>query len=260
MSDKKVKIPLIVMQTWKDKNIPAHWKSSQNAIRNIMPHWKYVLMTDEDNRNFCAKHFPDFLPIYDSFEYGIMRADAIRYMWLYINGGLYLDLDIEVTKPFDDLFYEDHDIYGVRSGNYKKFYTNAIMASKPRVPFWLKCIEDMKVPYRTWQIGKHLKVMRTTGPLMLSKMLIDHEPDIGQMPAELLTACTVCDPKPCNIKSGYAKTLEGSSWVAWDTKVYTFCACNSGKIMVVLLSIILVLIFVYILYRRSLNGPSRFER
>jgi len=109
----KVKIPLIIMQTWKNDSIPLHWRPSKEGILKNMPHWKYILMTDEDNRKFCEKHFPDFLPYYDAFEYPIMRADAIRYMHLYIHGGLYIDLDIEVKKALDPLFYEDHDLYFV---------------------------------------------------------------------------------------------------------------------------------------------------
>jgi inositol phosphorylceramide mannosyltransferase catalytic subunit len=236
----KVKIPLIIMQTWKTDKVPNHWIPSQKGIKTHMPHWKYVLMTDEDNRNFCKKHFPDFLPYYDAFEYPIMKADAIRYMFLYVNGGLYIDLDIEVRKPLDDLFYEDHNLYLVRSGTFGSYYTNAFMASKPGQSFWLECIEEMKKPYKTWQVGKHLKVMRSTGPLMLTSMVNNQLPTIGELPSDLL-GCSVCDPKPFYKEDNYVAILEGSSWIGSDTKTYIFFTCHWKYVIFFIIFMVVIL-------------------
>ena len=97
----RVKIPMIIMQTWKTKTVPEHWKSSPESIKNLMPDWEHVLMTDDDNRKFIQEYFPQYLTTFDEFEYGIQRADFIRYAWLYINGGLYLDLDYELVEPLE---------------------------------------------------------------------------------------------------------------------------------------------------------------
>src|SRR5437762_1813333 len=110
-------IPRRIMQTWKTKNVPEHWKPSPLSIRQHMPDWEYTLMTDEDNRKFVAEHFPDFLPYYDRFPYPIQRADAIRYCWLYIHGGVYLDLDTVVQKSLEPLFEDGGDLFLVASGN-----------------------------------------------------------------------------------------------------------------------------------------------
>jgi mannosyltransferase OCH1-like enzyme len=86
-------IPKLIMQTWKTNELPDKWKPTQLSINRYMSDWKYILMTDEMNRNFIIHHFPNFLPYYDAFPYPIQRADAIRYAWLYVHGGLYLDCD-----------------------------------------------------------------------------------------------------------------------------------------------------------------------
>jgi mannosyltransferase OCH1-like enzyme len=114
----EVHIPKIIMQTWKNNILPDEWKVSQTSIYKYMSSWKYILLNDDDNRNFIIKHFPDFLSYYDKFPYNIQSADAIRYCWLYINGGLYIDCDYEFLvfsleipnnpknclAPLDDLF------------------------------------------------------------------------------------------------------------------------------------------------------------
>ena len=127
-----VSIPRIIMQTWKTEELPEQWKSTQESIRKHMPHWEYVLMTDEMNRKFVEQHFPSFLPYYDAFPYPIQRADAIRYCWLYIHGGLYLDCDFELQGPLDELFTADSDLFLLASSNATSVITNGFMASKPR--------------------------------------------------------------------------------------------------------------------------------
>jgi mannosyltransferase OCH1-like enzyme len=245
LGDGEVKIPKEVFQTWKTNIIPQHWAESPKAIMNLMPDWHYTLMTDEDNRKFVEENFPDFLQYYDAFDHNIMRADAIRYMWLYKIGGIYLDLDMQVMKPLDELFYEDKDIYVVSSGNFGNFYTNAFMASKPGVKLWLDCIERMKQPYSMLAMGKHLKVMTKTGPMMFTKAVKKSTNSRYEMPAKLITSCDVCSPKPCNIENGYMRILQGSSWVEADTQVYTWCTCNSGKIFVMILVIVVIGLIVW---------------
>ena len=75
-------------------------------------------MSDEENLDFVKTHFPDYLSLYLNLPRDIMRADVIRYMWLYIKGGVYIDLDYEAIKPFDSLFASG-ELYLVESPNFK---------------------------------------------------------------------------------------------------------------------------------------------
>lgn len=154
-----VKIPKIIFQTWKTHDVPEKWKSSPESIKTLMPDWEYVLFSDNDNREFVKKHFPSFLKYYDAFPYNIQRADAIRYMWLYIHGGIYMDLDFELQHPLDELFVNQSDLYLVHSGNVGSCITNSFMASAKGNRFWLEVIEEMKKELDWYIMGKHFTVM-----------------------------------------------------------------------------------------------------
>lgn len=242
------RIPRTFMQTWKNSDVPVRWQDSPKSIRNLMPHWQYHLMTDGMNREFVKAYFPEFLLTYDNFTYPIQRADAIRYMWLYVHGGIYMDLDIVITKSLESFFTTNCDIYLVHSGNIGSVYTNALMASKPGVSFWLECLEEMKksvgAPSAFW-LGRHLHVMNTTGPLMLSRVARNTSCVIGNLPSRLLIPCSLCD-LPCQYseESTYAYALPGSSWVTWDTLIYNFFFCHWRK-LVTLLVILLLMIVVF---------------
>ena len=241
----KVKIPKLIMQTWIDTDIPKKWKISPESIKEKMPDWEYVLMTDKDNRKFVKKHFPDFLPYYDNFPHAIQRADAIRYMWLYIKGGIYMDLDFEVLKPLDEFFTSGSDVYLVSSSNVGSYITNSFMAAKPGCELWLEVIEAMKKPLPFYYLGKHMTVMNSTGPILLTHVVKKSKIVYGVLPSKLILPCSVCNIK-CQSKGSYLRQLEGSSWITYDTKFYNFFMCNWRKLIFVIV-LIGLLIFIILL-------------
>ena len=248
-SGSSVKIPKKIMQTWKTKDLPDHWKISPISIKKHMPDWEYVLMTDKDNRKFVKKHFPDFLEYYDAFPHAIMRADAVRYLYLYIHGGIYIDLDFEMQHDLSHLFTSDADLYFVASGNVGSCITNSFMACKPRCKLWLDVIEEMKKPLPWYYLGKHVQVMSTTGPVMLNRVVRSSNYVYSMLPSKLLMPCNVCNIDICDTRGAYLKPLQGSSWISYDTKFYNFFLCKWREFVMAVVIILLLLIFAFILVR-----------
>lgn len=275
-------IPKIIMQTWKTRDVPDKWKKSPESIKWFMPEWKHVLMTDTDNRQFIQDYFPDFLSYYDGFKYNIQRADAVRYAWLYINGGLYLDLDIELIKPLDSLFNLDGSmIYLASSRTTPRVTTNMLMASTPGHPFWLDCIEEMKKSTPWWTKPKHYQVLYSTGPQMVTRVLQRTNYTHVRLPANVLGYGYTCSKKPnfelytipiTSVKhkvpsipgndqlcwSKYALDvctipLQGSSWIdSSSAMLYDTCYCYQNPlafIAVLLIVLIIVMIIVYFAMR-----------
>lgn len=271
--DKYAGIPRIIMQTWKTTTLPARWQASQDAIKRLMPDWHYVLLTDADNLAFVKQHFPDFVKTFEGFEYDIQRADAIRYMWLYVNGGVYLDLDILPLKAFDSLFASNShekkhkpglkddcpNLYVVRSSIVNGVYTNAFMAAKPSLMVMLDCLKRMTAGNSWWHYGKHLKVINLTGPNMFTRAVRSYEAMqsrygtkliLKEIPTKLIIPCSLCDVNGCNIDGAYCKSLGGSSWSEGDTKFFALIYCNRKAIAVFLIFLI-VIVVVLVLKRRK---------
>ncbi len=242
----EVKIPKIIMKTWKTSEIPEKWQAGETSREKYMSDWKYVLMTDEDNRAFIEKHFPDFLTYYDAFPYNIQRADAIRYAWLYINGGLYIDCDFEFLGSLNSLFVKDSDLYLLKSANNKKNFTNALMAAKPGNKLFLDMIEEMKKK-RSF-LERNLYVLDTTGPVALTRVVKKTKPALEIIPSSKINPYGVCDYQfldKCYYTDSLAFALPGSSWMTTTGKMYECCYCNWVPMLVFLLiAIALVLILV----------------
>lgn len=161
--------PKIIFQTWKTHTLPKQFAYWAETWKKHNP-YKYVLWDDAENRAFVAEHFDWFLPVYDGYDAGIKRADAIRYMFLYTYGGIYADLDFECLKPFDELLkkYESYDIIlgsmesDLSSWHLSNNIPNAIMISKPGCTFWLKVLKEMERRSK-WVARPEVQ----TGPIVL---------------------------------------------------------------------------------------------
>ena len=64
-----------------------------------MPDWNYKLWTEDD---FDVTMLPYTKEAYEAKKYAFV-SDVVRLWALYHEGGVYLDTDVEVFKPFDDL-------------------------------------------------------------------------------------------------------------------------------------------------------------
>jgi mannosyltransferase OCH1-like enzyme len=167
------KIPKIIHQTWKTKNIPKEFQAFCKKIKIIFKDFEYILWTDEDNRNFIKEKFGWFLPIYDGYKKNIERVDAVRYFILYEYGGIYMDLDYMVrTNFYNELV--PNKINLVESYFLKGCVSNFLMASPPKLNLW------KKVFHRLVLCRNKTHTLHSTGPFMITDSLLDE--DINMLP------------------------------------------------------------------------------
>lgn len=89
-------IPKIVWQTWKDTNIEPCVQDNINKMKELNPEYDFKLVSDIECDKFIKENFNT--KIYEAYlsinpKYGAAKADFWRYCVIYINGGIYLDLD-----------------------------------------------------------------------------------------------------------------------------------------------------------------------
>jgi inositol phosphorylceramide mannosyltransferase catalytic subunit len=166
-------IPHILHQTWKTAQLPAAFAAFQERWRALHPEWTYKLWTDGDNDRFVRTHYPERYALYRSFEREIFRADMARCLYLHYFGGVYVDLDIEPLRPLHDLLANQSCLLGTEPAlhaeklwNKPRLVSNAVMASRPRHPFWLHMLDEIarRAQLQSEQRGNPVA---TTGPITL---------------------------------------------------------------------------------------------
>jgi mannosyltransferase OCH1-like enzyme len=238
--------PRVIFQTWEDENVPEKWRDAQKSVIEKNPNWEYVLITNADRIRIIKENFPELLPLFMSFKHNIMRADMIRYIILYLHGGVYLDLDFIAMYPFDSLKLDERAEVGfVTSKNSilgeNSILSNSFMVSKPGSNFWLHCLDEIrkeKSPLLTFT--KHLEVMSTTGPFMLTRVAEKYPMDKITILENVVVPCNMCQiesEEGCDSKEpGLVKPIEGSSWNSLDTKIINGVFCNRKVILVILIA------------------------
>jgi len=189
-----LKIPKIIHQTWKNKNVPMEYYPWMNSwIQNHLD-WEYKFWTDLENREFVKDFYPEHLHVYDSYKKNIQRVDFVRVLYLYHFGGLYVDLDFECYRSNIPLLLDRSLVFAseplehAKSQKRNRMLCNAWMASIPKHPFWLAVLYEMH------QRASSDKVLFSTGPILLDDVyqlvyrqgFNDHIYPISIIPSELI--------------------------------------------------------------------------
>ena len=132
-------LPKIIHQQWKTKDIPAGpyttWHNKHLELYPA-PEWTHMIWTDENARELIKSDYAFFLKTYDSYEWGIQRADAVRYFVLHKYGGMYVDLDYESRVNFWDRLPQDRVGLVESPYQYNEKAQNSLMSSPKGDPFW----------------------------------------------------------------------------------------------------------------------------
>ena len=117
----------------------ASWK-------RYMPDWEYRLWTED---NFDIASAPQYVQeAYAAKKYAFV-TDYVRLWALEREGGLYMDVDFEVYKPFDDLM-EQYEEFAGYEGSKRNPVMMGVIAAKAHHPW----IQGMMKTYESRQFVK----------------------------------------------------------------------------------------------------------
>lgn len=161
--------PQKVWQTWK---IDAAGLDAKDAVRvrtwtTKNPKYRYELLTDDNALSYVKHHYgpaginrPDIVHVFETLNAKIIKADLLRYLVMYIEGGLYADIDVECLKPIEHFIpnrydekdidmvigietdmpdFKDHPVLGQKSQSFCQW----TFMGKARLPVMMRLIENI---------------------------------------------------------------------------------------------------------------------
>ena len=159
-------------------------------MRGRNPDWDYRFYDDRDLRDYVLRHYgPDILAHVEAINgsYAPAKADLFRYLLMYREGGLYLDIKSQAARPLNQVIASSDrylisqwrngpgsryptwglhsELRSVPGGEYQQWF---ILAA-PGHPFLKAVIEKVLRNLRRYSpvhygVGKRA-VLRTTGPI-----------------------------------------------------------------------------------------------
>ncbi|KAH6884936.1 family 32 glycosyltransferase [Thelonectria olida] len=161
--------PQKIWQTWKANPFDFEERDSVNSKTWVAknPGMRYEVLTDANEMAYVEEHFgpkgfnrPDIVHFYRTINLPIIKADLLRYMVMYAEGGVYADIDVEALKPvnrfiperynekdidmivgveIDQPAFKDHPILGKKSMSFCQW----TFISRPGQPVMLRLIENI---------------------------------------------------------------------------------------------------------------------
>ena len=126
------RIPKIVHQTYFTKNLPEKLQNNLDKMKAENPDWEFRLYDDEDIAQFISAHFASLLPVYQRIntKYGAAKADFFRYLVMYKEGGVYLDIKSGLNKPLNSIIHTS-DKYVL--SHWPRFYPKIMLGQHPGI-------------------------------------------------------------------------------------------------------------------------------
>lgn len=139
-------IPMTIHYCWFGKGeMPQLAKDCIATWHKYMPDWGYQLWTEE---NFDVNAMPYTAEAYAAGKYAFV-SDYVRLYALEKEGGVYLDVDFEVYKPFDDLL--KHKAFAGIEGSKHNPVMMGVCASEPHGEW----VTEMLDAYQGRHFRKH---------------------------------------------------------------------------------------------------------
>ena len=144
-----ISIPKKIIQTWKHKDLNSEFQKIVDLWKINNPNYTYTFFDDRDCEQFIKEYFDeDVLNIYNCIIPGAYKSDLFRYCYLYINGGVYIDIDTLCIGKLDNFLLPnvefivpiDLNITHLE-GNHNIF--NTFIGSIPKHPILLNCINKI---------------------------------------------------------------------------------------------------------------------
>jgi mannosyltransferase OCH1-like enzyme len=103
-------IPKIIHQTYHAPPWPEELHANVARLKATNPAWEHRFHDYDARREFIGEVYgEDVLALYDSIDpmYGAAKADVFRYLLLYKQGGLYLDMKSSTERDLDEVVRAD---------------------------------------------------------------------------------------------------------------------------------------------------------
>lgn len=124
-------IPKVIYQTWKTQNLHPKVQKLRSKMLETNKDYEFILYTDDQMHDFVVSNFEkDIVKSFNSIKNIVSKADFWRYLILYKNGGIYLDIDSLILKNLDSLISKEDQAIITAEQNKNCFVQWALIFNK----------------------------------------------------------------------------------------------------------------------------------
>jgi len=262
-------IPKIIHTSFKTyQSIPKEYNEVFKSWKATNPDWEVKFYSYKDNYKVVKNNFPWLYDTYKNFYFDEQRLDMAKACYLYLYGGLYVDINYLPLANIDPLFYKSNDelYFTYYNDNNQNTIVTSFMASKPKSSFWLTYLKNIIGDKGFIFSTKYGIINSTTGSKKITTLLKSYNGTFGKLPYNEINSCTECNEN-CNqsfyfhvINNG---NINGQFFSDIDIVLFKFIYCFFKKnwyliMLIVIISIVVLFIYIWLTYRTILLIPTFF--
>lgn len=171
-------IPKKIWQTYKTdyENLPDYAKQASSTWIDKNSEWEYNYLSDSDVLDFVKDNFGnEWLDIFnEKCPVGVMRADIWRVMTIYINGGIYTDLDTVCHVPINTWINSMNNKRVIINAEHEIHIQQWTFLSEPEHPVFGYMLDKMYEGFKDPDFKNPHFVHALTGPGIFTKSILEY--------------------------------------------------------------------------------------
>jgi mannosyltransferase OCH1-like enzyme len=261
-------IPKCIHQIWLqgEKELPNRYIPFRQSIRDKHPDWEIKLWDDTKMIDFLKQndHLIEnysLVQTYQNYKYLHQKVDFFRYVLLYIQGGVYIDMDCEALRCLDPILeeYNSYDMIICKLNllpwesfifaQNSTLLNNGVILAKPKCEPLFELIKETLKDCHCHSFLRKFKICCinfTTGPSKFTKVLLPYSTNkIKVLSSEYFEPCVM---KNCNItENTFLYHKQDNTWVSEPLqKVMRFYSKTKWVIFIILFLLIVWLTYKFL--------------
>jgi mannosyltransferase OCH1-like enzyme len=171
-------IPLNIFQYWHSEELPEKMKLATEKIKNSNPEFNYFLFNEKSALEFLTSNFSEeVIYAFKKLKPSAFKSDLFRYCFLFIHGGIYIDVKLIPFNNFKliELVNKEHYVkdYTACNNNNAGNISQTIIVSNKNNKLLFECIRRIIINVNNNFYGK--SCLLVTGPGLVAKTYRDIE-------------------------------------------------------------------------------------
>lgn len=203
-----LRVPAHIHHIWLGSVLPARYHAWVASWKQYHPGWEHTVWDDAQVLNLLTEYeqdFPGLCAYYHTLSNYGARSDLARLVILYLLGGLYVDIDFQCIRSFDDLnarysFYAGLLPITTQNG---VLVANGLIGAAPGHIIIRRCLEDILAHPELGKEGRVAQILDNTGPGPLTRAVYTSliDPEFSRLCADSIVFPTIVFYPP-DIKKG----------------------------------------------------------
>lgn len=259
-------IPKIIHTSFKTyQSIPKDYNEVFKSWKATNPDWEVKFYSYKDNDKLVKNNFPWLYDTYKNFYFDEQRLDMAKACYLYLYGGLYVDINYLPLANIDPLFYKSNDELYFTYYNDSNLNTivTSFMASKPKSSFWLTYLKNIIGDKGAIFSTKYGIINSTTGSQKITDLVKRYNGTFEKLPYNEINSCTECNEN-CN-QSFYFYVINNGNinnqfFADVDVVLFKFIYCFFKKnlyliLLIIFIAIVVLFIYIWLTYKTIMLIP-----